>query len=72
MLFLSVPQIKIRSFGQLSRVLYIAKNTKLKEAQACIEGDIYTAICDLNFQKLNLGGGGGNHLLQSLEKSSLT
>ncbi|XP_059951498.1 outer dynein arm-docking complex subunit 2 [Mesoplodon densirostris] len=39
LLFLSVPQIKIRSFGQLSCVLYIAKNTKLKEAQACIEAN---------------------------------
>lgn len=63
LLYLSVPQIKIRSFGQLSRMLYIAKNMKLKEAQACIEGDIYTPVCDLNFQKHNLGGWGGNHLL---------
>ncbi|XP_061037503.1 outer dynein arm-docking complex subunit 2 isoform X1 [Eubalaena glacialis] len=39
LLFLSVPQIKIRSFGQLSRVLYIAKNKKLKEAQACIKAN---------------------------------
>ncbi|XP_022436403.1 armadillo repeat-containing protein 4 isoform X3 [Delphinapterus leucas] len=39
LLFLSVPQIKIRSFGQLSRVLRIATDTKLKEAQACIEAN---------------------------------
>ncbi|XP_029095540.1 armadillo repeat-containing protein 4 isoform X1 [Monodon monoceros] len=39
LLFLSVPQIKIRSFGQLSRVLHIATDTKLKEAQACIEAN---------------------------------
>ncbi|XP_032329433.1 armadillo repeat-containing protein 4-like [Camelus ferus] len=39
LLFLSVPQIKIRSFGQLSRFLFIAKSTKLKEAQACIEAN---------------------------------
>lgn len=55
LLFLSVPQIKVRSFGQLSCLLLIAKDTKLKEAQACIEGDIYTPACDLNFQKYNLG-----------------
>ncbi|KAB0346677.1 hypothetical protein FD754_011534 [Muntiacus muntjak] len=39
LLYLSVPQIKIRSFGQLSRMLYIAKSMKLKEAQACIEAN---------------------------------
>ncbi|XP_016016256.1 armadillo repeat-containing protein 4 isoform X4 [Rousettus aegyptiacus] len=39
LLFLSVPQIKIRSFGQLSHLLYIARDTKLKEAQACIEAN---------------------------------
>ncbi|XP_045441845.1 outer dynein arm-docking complex subunit 2 [Pipistrellus kuhlii] len=39
LLFLSVPQIKVRSFGQLSCFLLIAKDTKLKEAQACIEGN---------------------------------
>ena len=49
LLFFSVPQIKVRSFGQLSRLLFIAKDTKLKEAQACIEGDVYTPVCDLNF-----------------------
>lgn len=65
LLFLSVPQIKVRSFGQLARLLLIAKNTKLQEAQACVEGDIYTPVCNLNFLKHNLGG---NHLLQSLEK----
>ncbi|XP_019587038.2 outer dynein arm-docking complex subunit 2 isoform X1 [Rhinolophus sinicus] len=39
LLFLSVPQIKIRSFGQLSCLLFIAKDTKLKETQACIEAN---------------------------------
>ncbi|XP_070926423.1 outer dynein arm-docking complex subunit 2 isoform X5 [Macaca nemestrina] len=39
LLFLSVPQIKIRSFGQLSRLLLIAKTAKLKEAQACVEAN---------------------------------
>ncbi|XP_037366057.1 outer dynein arm-docking complex subunit 2 [Talpa occidentalis] len=39
LLSLSVPQIKIRTFGQLSRFLYFAKDTKLKEAQACIEAN---------------------------------
>ncbi|XP_007950117.1 outer dynein arm-docking complex subunit 2 [Orycteropus afer afer] len=39
LLFLSVPQIKIRSFGQLSCLLYIAKETKLKETQACLEAN---------------------------------
>lgn len=49
LLVLSVPQIQIRSFGQLSCLLFIAKDTKLKETQACIEGDIYTPVCGLNF-----------------------
>uniref|UniRef100_A0A8D2E5X1 Armadillo repeat containing 4 n=1 Tax=Theropithecus gelada TaxID=9565 RepID=A0A8D2E5X1_THEGE len=39
LLFLSVPQIKIRSFGQLSRLLLTAKTAKLKEAQACVEAN---------------------------------
>ncbi|KAM5286483.1 outer dynein arm-docking complex subunit 2 isoform 2-T2 [Hipposideros larvatus] len=39
LLFLSVPQIKIRSFGQLSCLLFVAKDAKLKEAQACIEAN---------------------------------
>ncbi|XP_023404594.1 outer dynein arm-docking complex subunit 2 isoform X3 [Loxodonta africana] len=39
LLFLSVPQIKVRNFGQLSRLLYIAKDRKLKEAQACLEAN---------------------------------
>ncbi|XP_066242969.1 outer dynein arm-docking complex subunit 2 isoform X2 [Saccopteryx leptura] len=39
LLFLSVPQIKVWSFGQLSYLLFIAKDTKLKEAQACIEAN---------------------------------
>ncbi|XP_062956987.1 outer dynein arm-docking complex subunit 2 [Cynocephalus volans] len=39
LLFLSVPQIKIRSFGQLSHFLNIAKDAKLKETQACIEAN---------------------------------
>ncbi|XP_019509931.1 PREDICTED: armadillo repeat-containing protein 4 [Hipposideros armiger] len=39
LLFLSVPQIKIRSFGQLSCLLFVSKDAKLKEAQACIEAN---------------------------------
>ncbi|XP_045321724.1 outer dynein arm-docking complex subunit 2 isoform X1 [Leopardus geoffroyi] len=39
LLFLSVPHIKIRNFGQLSRFLLLAKDTKLKEAQACVEAN---------------------------------
>ncbi|XP_053428821.1 outer dynein arm-docking complex subunit 2 [Nycticebus coucang] len=39
LLFLSIPQIKIRSFGQLSHFLFIAKDANLKEAQACIEAN---------------------------------
>nr|XP_004668224.2 outer dynein arm-docking complex subunit 2 [Jaculus jaculus] len=39
LLFLSVPQIAVRSFGQLSQLLAVAKDTKLKEAQACIEAN---------------------------------
>ncbi|KAF6128879.1 armadillo repeat containing 4 [Phyllostomus discolor] len=39
LLFFSVPQIQVRSFGQLSRLLFIAKDRKLKEAQACIEAN---------------------------------
>ncbi|XP_023488011.1 outer dynein arm-docking complex subunit 2 isoform X1 [Equus caballus] len=39
LLFLSVPQIKVRSFGQLARLLLIAKNTKFQEAQACVEAN---------------------------------
>ncbi|XP_045713914.1 outer dynein arm-docking complex subunit 2 isoform X2 [Phyllostomus hastatus] len=39
LLFFSVPQIQVRSFGQLSCLLFIAKDTKLKEAQACIEAN---------------------------------
>lgn len=74
LLFLSVPHIQIRNFGQLSRLLLIAKDTKLKEAQACIEGDIYPPVYDLNFQK-HLGGGragAGNHLSQSPRKRFVT
>uniref|UniRef100_A0A8D0PWL2 Armadillo repeat containing 4 n=1 Tax=Sus scrofa TaxID=9823 RepID=A0A8D0PWL2_PIG len=55
LLFLSVPQIKIRSFGQLSRLLFIAKNTKLKEAQACIEANRnpITKILGLDYNVIN-------------------
>ncbi|XP_060147540.1 outer dynein arm-docking complex subunit 2 isoform X2 [Globicephala melas] len=45
LLFLSVPQIKIRSFGQLSRVLRIATDAKLQEAQACIEDYEFSNGC---------------------------
>ncbi|XP_040611188.1 outer dynein arm-docking complex subunit 2 isoform X2 [Mesocricetus auratus] len=39
LLLLSVPQIKVRSFGQLSQLLSIAKDNKLQETQACIEAN---------------------------------
>ncbi|XP_008848776.1 armadillo repeat-containing protein 4 [Nannospalax galili] len=39
LLFLSASQIKVRSFGQLSQLLLIAKDTKLQEAQACVEAN---------------------------------
>ncbi|KAL6059366.1 hypothetical protein STEG23_004857, partial [Scotinomys teguina] len=39
LLRLSVPHIKVRSFGQLSQLLSIAKDNKLQEAQACIEAN---------------------------------
>ncbi|XP_006887151.1 PREDICTED: armadillo repeat-containing protein 4 [Elephantulus edwardii] len=39
LLFLSKSKIKVRSFGQLSRLLLTAKGTKLKEAQACLEAN---------------------------------
>lgn len=37
LLFLSVPQIKVRSFGQLSCLLLISKDKKLKEAQHALK-----------------------------------
>lgn len=40
LLFLSVPHIQVRSFGQLAQLLSAAKDNKLQEAQACIEGDM--------------------------------
>ncbi|XP_072674979.1 outer dynein arm-docking complex subunit 2-like isoform X2 [Canis lupus baileyi] len=51
LLFLSVPHIKIRSLGQLSRLLLIAKDRKLKEAQACIKAnrDPVTKILGLDY-----------------------
>ncbi|XP_008682101.2 outer dynein arm-docking complex subunit 2 [Ursus maritimus] len=54
LLFLSVPHIKIRSFGQLSRFLLTAKDTKLKEAQACIEAnkDPVTKILGLDYNTM--------------------
>ncbi|XP_022347282.1 armadillo repeat-containing protein 4 isoform X2 [Enhydra lutris kenyoni] len=54
LLFLSVPHIKIRSFGQLSRFLLTAKDTKLKEAQACIEAnrDPVTKILGLDYNAM--------------------
>ena len=44
LLFLSVPYIKVRSFGQLSQLLSIATDSKLQEAQACIEGDMHSPL----------------------------
>ncbi|XP_077746859.1 outer dynein arm-docking complex subunit 2-like isoform X4 [Canis aureus] len=51
LLFLSVAHIKIRSLGQLSRLLLIAKDRKLKEAQACIKAnrDPVTKILGLDY-----------------------
>ncbi|KAH0501537.1 Armadillo repeat-containing protein 4 [Microtus ochrogaster] len=39
LLFLSVPHIQVRSFGQLAQLLSAAKDNKLQEAQACIEAN---------------------------------
>ncbi|EGW05177.1 Armadillo repeat-containing protein 4 [Cricetulus griseus] len=39
LLLLCVPNIKVRSFGQLSQFLSFAKDNKLQEAQACIEAN---------------------------------
>ncbi|XP_051061564.1 outer dynein arm-docking complex subunit 2 [Phodopus roborovskii] len=39
LLLLSIPHIKVRSFGQLSRLLSFAEGNKLQEAQACIEAN---------------------------------
>ncbi|XP_060048629.1 outer dynein arm-docking complex subunit 2 isoform X2 [Erinaceus europaeus] len=39
LLSLSVPHVQIRSFGQLSQFLFIAKDSKLKEAQLCVEAN---------------------------------
>ncbi|XP_073912414.1 outer dynein arm-docking complex subunit 2 isoform X2 [Castor canadensis] len=65
LLFLSVRQIKVRSFGQLSHLLFIAKESKLMEARACIEanrdpvvqilGSDYDAVND-NSTSLNVLG----------------
>ncbi|XP_045868726.1 outer dynein arm-docking complex subunit 2 isoform X2 [Meles meles] len=54
LLFLSVPHIKVRSFGQLSRFLLTAKDTKLEEAQACIEAnrDPVTKILGLDYNAM--------------------
>lgn len=56
-------KLKLGALGSCHVCYILLKNMKLKEAQACIEGDIYTPLCDLNFQKHNLRGWGGNHLL---------
>ncbi|XP_069854306.1 outer dynein arm-docking complex subunit 2 isoform X1 [Dipodomys merriami] len=39
LLELRVPQIKVRSFGQLSQLLLIAQDKQLEEARACIEAN---------------------------------
>lgn len=39
LLLLSVPYIKVKSFGQLSQLLSVATDSKLQEAQACIEAN---------------------------------
>ncbi|XP_026507917.1 armadillo repeat-containing protein 4 [Terrapene carolina triunguis] len=39
LLLLTASTIRIRSFGQLSRLLHVAMEKKLKEAQACLEAN---------------------------------
>ncbi|XP_038247226.1 outer dynein arm-docking complex subunit 2 [Dermochelys coriacea] len=39
LLLLSASTIRVRSFGQLSRLLHVAMEKKLKEAQACLEAN---------------------------------
>lgn len=39
LLLLSVPYIKVRSFGQLSQLLCVATDSKQQEVQACIEAN---------------------------------
>ncbi|XP_020846175.1 outer dynein arm-docking complex subunit 2 [Phascolarctos cinereus] len=39
LLLLSGTDIKVSSFGQLSRLLHLARDKKLKEAQACLEAN---------------------------------
>ncbi|XP_025741667.1 outer dynein arm-docking complex subunit 2 isoform X1 [Callorhinus ursinus] len=54
LLSVSVPHIRVRSFGQLSRLLLTAKDMKLKEAQACIEAnrDPVTKILGLDYNTM--------------------
>nr|XP_048317160.1 outer dynein arm-docking complex subunit 2 isoform X1 [Myodes glareolus] len=55
LLLLSVPHIQVRSFGQLSQVLSVAKDNKLQEAQACIEAnrDPIIKILGLDYGEMN-------------------
>uniref|UniRef100_A0A8C4YLM8 Outer dynein arm docking complex subunit 2 n=1 Tax=Gopherus evgoodei TaxID=1825980 RepID=A0A8C4YLM8_9SAUR len=39
LLLLTASTIKVRSFGQLSRLLHVAMEKKLKEAQACLQAN---------------------------------
>ncbi|KAG6929907.1 armadillo repeat containing 4, partial [Chelydra serpentina] len=39
LLLLSASTIRVRSFGQLSRLLHVAMEKRLKEAQACLEAN---------------------------------
>ncbi|XP_074842388.1 outer dynein arm-docking complex subunit 2 [Carettochelys insculpta] len=39
LLLLTASTIRVRSFGQLSRLLHVATEKKLKEAQACLEAN---------------------------------
>ncbi|XP_055286155.1 outer dynein arm-docking complex subunit 2 isoform X3 [Moschus berezovskii] len=66
LLYLSVPQIKIRSFGQLSRMLYFAKNMKLKEAQACIEANENPVAKILGFDYNIINEKNGNSFVSSI------
>lgn len=39
LLQLSPPDVSVRSFSQLSKLLHIAGDNKLKELQTCLEGN---------------------------------
>lgn len=45
LLLLSGSAIRVRSFAQLSRLLYVAAEKRLKETQACLQGNILHCCC---------------------------